>query len=208
MQRGYDASPGPAGFGRPSIYDSSRLYSSSDLSCRDSRRYDKRERRALRTEQRLAEGRRVGRKRERRYENFLYEQEAMRGGDAGQRRRGPIGMLIGAAGDAIESRRQVQAQGVSNAPAPHAPYGGSSQPAASGSNPPAPYGGSHAGPASRPQAYAVRTRRGRKQGGGPLGMVKRIMREDVLYLMIVNMPSEAELAEAREAIAAAKNVSG
>ena len=37
-----------------------------------------------------------------------------------------------------------------------------------------------------------------------MGMVKRVMQEDVLYLMIVNMPSEAELAEAREAIAAAK----
>ncbi|KAK5674241.1 hypothetical protein LTS10_012978 [Elasticomyces elasticus] len=31
----------------------------------------------------------------------------------------------------------------------------------------------------------------------PLSAVKRIMRQDVLYLMIVNMPSEAEMAEAR-----------
>lgn len=38
-----------------------------------------------------------------------------------------------------------------------------------------------------------------------MGMVKRIMTEDVLYLMIVNMPSEAEMAEARELMAAAKN---
>ncbi|KAF2814362.1 uncharacterized protein BDZ99DRAFT_437263 [Mytilinidion resinicola] len=34
-------------------------------------------------------------------------------------------------------------------------------------------------------------------GAGPLGAVKRIMRQDVLYLLIVNMPSEREIAEAR-----------
>jgi hypothetical protein len=42
------------------------------------------------------------------------------------------------------------------------------------------------------------------KNGGPLGMVKKILREDVLYLMIVPMPSEAELAEAREVLAAEK----
>ncbi|GAB1736153.1 hypothetical protein NU219Hw_g6202t1 [Hortaea werneckii] len=42
------------------------------------------------------------------------------------------------------------------------------------------------------------TRGQRQGGGGPIGAVKRIMREDVLYLMIVNLPSEAELTEARE----------
>lgn len=42
-------------------------------------------------------------------------------------------------------------------------------------------------------------------GGGLLGGVKKLMSEEVLYLMIVNMPSEAELAEAREAIARAKS---
>jgi hypothetical protein len=36
--------------------------------------------------------------------------------------------------------------------------------------------------------------------GGVIGAVKKIMQEDVLYLMIVPMPSEAELAEAREMI--------
>lgn len=41
--------------------------------------------------------------------------------------------------------------------------------------------------------------------GGPLGMVKRVMREDVLYLMIVNMPSESELREAREQLEMAQN---
>jgi len=45
--------------------------------------------------------------------------------------------------------------------------------------------------------------RGAKRGGGPggvIGAVKKIMQEDVLYLMIVPMPSEAEIAEAREMI--------
>ncbi|EME48420.1 hypothetical protein DOTSEDRAFT_67464 [Dothistroma septosporum NZE10] len=43
-------------------------------------------------------------------------------------------------------------------------------------------------------------RQGRARG--PLSTVKRIMREDVLYLLIVNMPSEEELAEARAEMAA------
>lgn len=34
--------------------------------------------------------------------------------------------------------------------------------------------------------------------GGIIGSVRKIMQEDVLYLMIVPMPSEAEIAEARE----------
>ncbi|KAI7159631.1 hypothetical protein KC349_g4067 [Hortaea werneckii] len=42
------------------------------------------------------------------------------------------------------------------------------------------------------------TRGQRQGGGGAIGAVKRVMREDVLYLMIVNLPSEAELTEARE----------
>ncbi|KAI6870114.1 hypothetical protein KC338_g3177 [Hortaea werneckii] len=42
------------------------------------------------------------------------------------------------------------------------------------------------------------TRGQRQGGGGAIGAVKRVMREDVLYLMIVNLPSEAELIEARE----------
>lgn len=44
--------------------------------------------------------------------------------------------------------------------------------------------------------------RDRRNGkGGPWGAVKRIMKEDVLYLMIVNMPSESELVEARQDLA-------
>lgn len=37
-----------------------------------------------------------------------------------------------------------------------------------------------------------------------MGVVKRILKEDVMYLMIVNMPSEAELAEARVEMAKAE----
>lgn len=47
----------------------------------------------------------------------------------------------------------------------------------------------------------VRGRYRRNGKGGPLGAVKRIMKEDVLYLMIVNMPSESELVEARQDLA-------
>ena len=53
--------------------------------------------------------------------------------------------------------------------------------------------------ANAPQ-YGGRQRYPRKGRAGAVGMVKRVMREDVMYLMIVNIPSEAELAEAREAL--------
>lgn len=43
-----------------------------------------------------------------------------------------------------------------------------------------------------------------RQKGGVISMVRKVMQEDVLYLMIVPMPSEEELAEARAALAAAK----
>lgn len=43
--------------------------------------------------------------------------------------------------------------------------------------------------------------RDRQRKARPVEAVKRMMREDVLYLMIVNMPSEAELAEAKEELA-------
>ncbi|KXT11811.1 hypothetical protein AC579_6067 [Pseudocercospora musae] len=62
---------------------------------------------------------------------------------------------------------------------------------------------------SRADAYERRCKRERwdrrqRVGGGPIRTVKRGMREDVLYLMIVNMPSDAELAEARDELARAK----
>ena len=40
--------------------------------------------------------------------------------------------------------------------------------------------------------------------GGVIGAVKKVMQEDVLYLMIVPMPSEAEMAEARDMLAREK----
>ena len=34
--------------------------------------------------------------------------------------------------------------------------------------------------------------------GNPLAMVKKVMQQDVLYLMIVNLPTEDEIIQARE----------
>lgn len=45
----------------------------------------------------------------------------------------------------------------------------------------------------------------RQRNGGPIGAIRKVMQEDVLYLMIVPMPSEEELAAAREMIAAESN---
>lgn len=107
---------------------------------------------------------------------------------------GPLCMLMGAASSAMQGGGQRGApQQESYESAPHAGYG-SSAPYGSNAPAPAPYGGS-TGPAgdygaSEPAPYAGGRRRQRKQKGGPLGMVKRVMQEDVLYLMIVNMPSE------------------
>ena len=42
------------------------------------------------------------------------------------------------------------------------------------------------------------------RSGGVIGAVKKVMQEDVLYLMIVPMPSEAEMAEARDMLAREK----
>jgi hypothetical protein len=53
-----------------------------------------------------------------------------------------------------------------------------------------------------PRDRAERRQRGDK--GGVIGAVKKVMQEDVLYLMIVPMPSEAEVAEAKEMLRAEK----
>lgn len=48
--------------------------------------------------------------------------------------------------------------------------------------------------------------RGKREGGargGPLGMVMKALKPDVLYLMVVNMPTESELAEARQMLESA-----
>jgi hypothetical protein len=49
-----------------------------------------------------------------------------------------------------------------------------------------------------------RGRGGAAGSGGVIGAVRKLMQEDVLYLMIVPMPSEAEMAEAREMLAREK----
>lgn len=83
-------------------------------------------------------------------------------------------------------------EGSSNPPAPHAPYGGSQQDADYFNR----------APNGRRGQRSRDGRRGRK--GGPIGVIKKVMQEDVLYLMIVPMPSEAELEEAREMLALEK----
>lgn len=103
-------------------------------------------------------------------------------------------------------------EGAYGGPAPYASYGGQQAPAAYGSQQaPAPYGGQQ-GPApygsqgyqTQQGSYSRSGRRSGRGGKGPLGMVKKVMTEDVVYLMIVNMPSEEELAVARETLAKAK----
>lgn len=54
------------------------------------------------------------------------------------------------------------------------------------------------------RAAHPRGRRAAGGKGGVVGAVKKVMQEDVLYLMIVPMPSEAELAEARKMLAREK----
>ncbi|KAK5123398.1 hypothetical protein LTR85_002830 [Meristemomyces frigidus] len=134
------------------------------------------------------------------------------------RRGGLISGLVGAAVSAASKHNN------SSEPAPAAPYGGQSSVSDSAAphiksgsrsreyedlptNDTTQYGGP---PASAPAGLYDGGRRQRRsqrggRGGGPVGMVKRMMREDVLYLMIVNMPSEAELAKAREQLARFKN---
>ena len=182
------------GLGRPGMWDSSRLYSDDGMFRRDDYRFNKRARRAVRTEQRLLEGRHVGRKRERRYERFVEGQQRY-GPSYGQ---GPIGMLLQAATSAGRGRDGDAQLACDRQEGPFNPRGGADHAEYAHYGRPSPIGGR-----GMARGYAGR-RAQRGRGGGPIGMVKRVMREDVLYLMIVNMPSEAELAEAREAIEAAK----
>jgi hypothetical protein len=49
-----------------------------------------------------------------------------------------------------------------------------------------------------------KSRRRDAEGKRKKGPIKRVLQEDVLYLMVVNMPSEAELATAREELAKEK----
>ena len=50
--------------------------------------------------------------------------------------------------------------------------------------------------------YGRRSRRQRGERGGPVKTVKRMMQQDVLYLMVVNMPTDRELEIARSTLQA------
>ena len=195
------------------------------------------ERRAVRYEQRMASGRYTSRKKQRRYDRIMADEEfySREGQQYGYGRqqgaydpsygrrpgpRGPLGLVSGLIGTAASGGRSREYEDAynnrlapgsyggettarrsfderSNAPAPHAPYGGQQpyRPAAAGY---AGYGGG--------SQYSTRDRRrARGDRGGIIGTVKRVMKEDVLYLMIVNMPTEAELREAQETLARAKS---
>ena len=189
-----------------------RLDSGRDLSRKKERRYD---------DIRASRG----------YGSAYGDEEDRGYGRGGRRRRGgPLGLVargIGAAVEAATKKDQPQEKSMEyedsydsrlaptdrkemrrsfderdagyGGPAPHAPYRGQSSSSyapygGQSSAPPVPYGG-------RQQSY---NRSGRKQGGGVLGVVKKVMTEDVIYLMIVPMPSEQELTEARETLARAK----
>lgn len=136
-----------------------------------------------------------------------------RRGGRGNQRGGLISSLIGAAVNAANSGKQP----ASNPPAPYgassAPYGrhSSQRPYEYEDSYPDRYDGSQPyaqrrslddrAPPPPPRQLDDRGRRARQapqqNSGGSTGIIRRLMRQDVLYLMIVNMPSQAELAEAR-----------
>ncbi len=226
---------------------------------RSGRRAGKHERRLEKYERRMDRGRDLSRKKERRYNQYMYEDEQRRGaygygprygggqgygGDYGyggrsqglQQRRGPGGPLgmvsgiirtpgriVGGVLGGGQSREYEDSYG--NRPAPYAPYGGQQEqrrsfddrdrvyaqqegyggagkaPAPYG-NEPAQYGQYGSSLGGRPEY--PRSGGSRGQRSGPISTIRRVMKEDVLYLMIVNMPSEEELAEARRLMEAAK----
>jgi hypothetical protein len=111
-------------------------------------------------------------------------------------------------------------------PAPHAPYGGRTYDGKLSSYEQDPYEeeqpytgqqsfqsyqsadagyGGYGGRDQYPSRDPRRSRQSKAKRGGLIGGAKKMMGSDVLYLMIVNMPSEAELAEARGLLAEAKS---
>ncbi|KAK4545486.1 hypothetical protein LTR36_002836 [Oleoguttula mirabilis] len=202
---------------------------------RSERRFGKDERRVLRYERRMDQGRDLSRLKQSRYNAFTSELERRGGGlggglggrlgggrqgfghddgnayddqagfgrnrsRSGGRRGG--GLLSGLVGAAVHA---ASIRGSSNESAPTAPHGGSGsrsrdyEDVSAGRN-----GASAIAPAGLYNGGRRQRRGDQRGGGGPVGMVKRMMREDVLYLMIVNLPSEQELAEAREELARQK----
>ncbi|KAK5172100.1 uncharacterized protein LTR77_003738 [Saxophila tyrrhenica] len=188
---------------------------------REMRNERKDERRLDRFERRLDKGRSLSRSSERRHEDIMIHRERR----AGLQGRGPIGMLAGAVAgrvdngqsreyedayrsgyDGREMRRSFEDRNSSygqwNTPAPY-----SGQQSFNPSRA-APYGGQGYVQNERevPGAAAYRGRRADRRGSRQKkgGLIKKIMTEDVLYLLIVNMPSEEELAEARATLETAR----
>ncbi|OKL62336.1 hypothetical protein UA08_02290 [Talaromyces atroroseus] len=119
---------------------------------------------------------------------------------------GPVGALIGLVGTAAQAVRDRGQN--ANPPAAYGSSGYSSrssyqQDRYENNNPPASHGGSE----FQPQMQASRAQRG-GLGGGPGGLsLKRLLSQKVLYLMVVNMPTEEEMAQARS-LAAEWNIQG
>ncbi|KAK1824832.1 hypothetical protein LTR12_000627 [Friedmanniomyces endolithicus] len=198
---------------------------------RAERRYRRDERRMEGYERRMDYGRRLSRRKMGRYEHFLSEQDRLSGagggrmGDAdglghsrgGRRRGGLIHGLIGAAVSAATDRggnASSSSSGYQNArePAGSRMYEGAydSRHMREGryfedSSRPVSYDGREdAATCVGAGGYQKFSRRSQRRDGrrpGAVGAVRRLMKEDVLYLMIVNMPSEAEMAEAKREMA-------
>ena len=186
-------------------------------------RHEKDERRALKYEQRMTHGKELSHKKQRRYERYLVEEETMygrgrpsphggapaphggRGGGGGP--IGLVGSLISAAAGGGRSREYEDSyinrgSGYDDPRAMRRSFDGREgeygQKGAYG-------GGAVAGYRYGNSGNYPSSRGGRKGRGGIIGTVKRVMKQDVLYLLIVNMPSEKELAEARKLLARAKS---
>ncbi|KAK1074925.1 hypothetical protein LTR74_000769 [Friedmanniomyces endolithicus] len=193
---------------------------------RAERRYRRDERKVDRYERRMDHGRGLSRRKMGRYEHFLSEQDRLSGagggrmGDAdglghsrgGRRRGGLIHGLIGAAVNAAQDRGG-NASSVSGPQGAREPVGSreyddtydnrKTQEDQYYDDSPrrTPYDGREDAAigvgAGGYQKFSRRSQRRVGRRPGAVGAVRRLMREDVLYLMIVNMPSEEEMAEAR-----------
>ncbi|TKA63503.1 hypothetical protein B0A55_11222 [Friedmanniomyces simplex] len=189
------------------------------------RRYRRDERRVLGYERRMDEGRQLSRRKQGRHEHFLAEQDRLYGdGGAGgvgalgqlrnvRRQGGPGGLIGGLIGAAVNAATDRGGGGSSatygRSVSLHAresrgrwfedPYDGRCERDDYYNDSPRRVSSNGGGAAAA--AYQKFSRRGQRGGGekqGAIGAVKRLMRQDVLYLMVVNMPSQAEMAEARE----------
>nr|XP_023908582.1 uncharacterized protein LOC112020254 [Quercus suber] len=166
------------------------------LEKRIDKRLEKSQEKVLKYEQKLAEGRSLSRHKQTKYERHANVLDAItnrKGSLCGRSRSGLVGSLLTTAMDAsgYSEKQPVRETYQHNDGVASRSIGSSSSiPSLAYGGPPS---GSQSLAASRHQAQREARRAAR--AGGP---VRRRMKEDVLYLMIVNMPSEVELAEARE----------